>query len=261
MPLPLLLVTNDDGVDSFFLHALCAAHRPFFHVCVVAPAGEQSWVGRSFSRLRPVAVESRRLGCADEAWAVDGTPSDCVNIALGSLLHGRRPAAVISGVNIGYNITMPLCLSSGTLAGALEGAAWRLPAAAFSLELPDSEYLHAQRNKGEIGGVGRESLLCAASRAVGFTRLAIAEAGALAEAALRVHNVNFPRVCTESTPVERTVPAVVRSGSLYREVPGNPGVYRFHWDKTGASTDFADGTDAACIGRGHISHSIFEPAA
>jgi 5'-nucleotidase len=280
MSLPLLLITNDDGVDSYFLRVLAEAHRPHFHVCVAAPKHEQSWIGRAFSRLRDVRVEERKADFADEIWSVDGTPSDCVNIALGHLLGGRRPDVVISGINIGFNITMPLSLSSGTLAGAIEGAAWGIPAAAFSLELPDAEYLHAQRNKGEIAGVGRASLLCAAARAVRFTLDCAGEgnggagggvagdaanaansggdavADNAAAAAVRVHNINFPRICDAETPVERTVPADARLGVLYREEA--PGVFRFHWNKSCGDIPVPADTDAACLRRGHISHGLLD---
>jgi 5'-nucleotidase len=248
MPLPHLLVTNDDGIDSYFLRVLVEAHRPWFRVSVAAPSGEQSWIGRAFSRLRDVRVEPRAAG----EWAIDGTPSDCVNIALGCLLAADRPDAVIAGVNIGSNITMPLSLSSGTLAGAIEGAAWGLPALAYSLELPDEEYLHAQHNRGEISGAGRDSLLAAAARAALFTRARLGETAGQ----IRVHNINFPRVCAADTPDENTVPAEARLGALFREK--GAGVFRFHWNKDSNSPRFAENSDAACLRRGHISHSVLD---
>ena len=253
MSLPHLLITNDDGIDSYFLRVLAEAHRPHFRVSVAAPKGEQSWIGRAFSRLREVRVEKLSKNFADETWAVDGTPSDCVNIALGHLLAGHLPDVVISGINIGYNITMPLCLSSGTLAGALEGAAWGLPACAYSLELPDAEYLHAQRNKGDIAGISRESLHHAAAHAAQFTLKHLGEHNT---GGLRVHNINFPRLCLPDTPAEDTRPANVYLGALYRET--TPGAFHFHWNKCGDSIPVAEGTDAACLRKGHISHTVLE---
>ena len=140
---PTALLTNDDGIHAAFLHALVAACvGEGFDVVVAAPAGERSWIGRAFSRHREVAV-TEHPGLGRQAWSVDGTPSDCVNIALGHLLRSR-PDVVISGLNIGFNATMPLCLSSGTLAGATEGTAWGLPAVACSLDLeqPVFERVH-----------------------------------------------------------------------------------------------------------------------
>jgi 5'-nucleotidase len=249
---PHLLITNDDGIDSYFLRVLAEAHRPYFRVSVAAPKGEQSWIGRAFSRLREVRTEKVEKEFADAAWAVDGTPSDCVNIALGHLLADQTPDVVISGINIGYNITMPLSLSSGTLAGAIEGAAWGLPACAYSLELPDAEYLHAQRNHGDVSGLARESLHHAAARAAQFTIERIGERNN----GLLVHNINFPRHCLPDTPVAHTRPADIRLGPLYRETA--PGVFCFHWNKSSDSIPVAEGTDAACLRNGHISHTLLD---
>jgi 5'-nucleotidase len=126
---PTVLLTNDDGIGTAFLHALVAAcQTEGFAVKVAAPSGERSWIGRAFSRHREVTVTAYP-GLGDEAWSIDGTPSDCVNIALSHLLK-QKPDVVLSGLNIGFNATMPLCLSSGTIAGATEGTAWGIPAVA-----------------------------------------------------------------------------------------------------------------------------------
>jgi 5'-nucleotidase len=245
---PHVLITNDDGIDSFFLRELIESHLPHFRVSVAAPLGEQSWIGRAFSRLRDVQVARVEVeGCA--AWSVDGTPSDCVNIALGHLLP-QKPDVVISGINIGYNVSMPLSLSSGTLAGAIEGAAWGLPALAFSLDLPEWDYEHARRNHGKISGAAQESLRQAALRAADFTRAHLGET----PDAVRVHNINFPRVCTAETPVEKTVPADARLGCIYKQE--TPTAFRFHWAHK--ETDEAENSDSdiACLRRGHISHSV-----
>ncbi|MDR1816904.1 MAG: 5'/3'-nucleotidase SurE [Puniceicoccales bacterium] len=261
---PFVLATNDDGLDSLFLRELIAALAPRFRVLAAAPAREQSWVGRAFSRLRDVSVRPRDgadCGGAWRAWAVDGTPSDCVNIALGGLLPESGlppPAAVVSGINIGYNVTMPLCLSSGTLAGAIEGAAWGLPALAFSLELPDPEYIRAQRNHGAIEGLGLRSLRNAAGIAAALTAEAVATAAAPATpppAGLLVRNVNFPRMTLPDTPVEQTAPEFVRLGRLYRRADAS--TFRFKWEKREPEAPAAH-TDLACLRRGHISVSTLD---
>src|SRR5690606_38493825 len=136
------LVTNDDGIDSVFLHELVHALRNAGHeLFVVAPKHEQSWVGAAKSRNRPVHAErvdcragspdlQRRqkyqLGCP--TWIVDGTPSDAVNIAVGHLLpRGCEIDAVISGINVGLNASLGFIIASGTIAGAWEGALHGLP--------------------------------------------------------------------------------------------------------------------------------------
>ena len=116
------LVTNDDGIDSPLLAALVAALLAHGRVTVAAPRTEQSWIGKAISRHRElnVRVSTHHFGCA--AWEIDGTPADCVNLALGNLVE-QRPDMVVSGINMGSNAGLPLILASGTVGGASEGAA------------------------------------------------------------------------------------------------------------------------------------------
>lgn len=254
MSRPHVLITNDDGIDSYFLRVLVESHLAAnFQVSVAAPLSEQSWIGRAFSRHREVHV-ARVEEDGFAAWAIDGTPADCVNIALGHLLP-ERPDAVVSGINIGFNATMPLCLSSGTLAGAIEGAGWGIPALAFSLELPDDEFESIRLSHGKAVGATLESLRAAAARAADFTRAELA-AGQAADTV--VHNVNFPKICRATTPVEKTVPANLPLGSLYRRE--TPTSFCFRWHRNEAAVPRHD-TDLACLARGNISHSVLNYSA
>src|SRR3954466_13982361 len=137
-----LLVTNDDGIGSLFLHELIVALKTAGHeLYVVAPSKEQSWTGASKTRGRPVksAAVDRGFGCP--TWIVDGTPSDCVNIGIAHLL----PAAVegvVSGINVGFNCTLGFIIASGTVAGAWEGALHGLPAMAVSQDVGEETYCH-----------------------------------------------------------------------------------------------------------------------
>jgi 5'-nucleotidase len=124
----LILVTNDDGIHSPGIDALAAALRPMGEVIVVAPLTEASAIGHALTLRRPLRVETFGPG----RHAVDGTPTDCVNIALKILLDGRRPDLVASGINKGYNLGDDVTYS-GTVAGALEAALLGIPAIAVSL--------------------------------------------------------------------------------------------------------------------------------
>jgi 5'-nucleotidase len=166
---PVALLTNDDGINAAFLHALVAACvTEGFDVVVAAPSGERSWIGRAFSRHREVTLaDYPNLG--RQAWSIDGTPSDCVNIALGHLMP-VKPAVVLSGINIGFNATMPLCLSSGTLAGATEGTSWGLPAVACSLDLEQSLFEQVHRNSSVCPPALRPHLEAAGRHAARFAK-------------------------------------------------------------------------------------------
>jgi 5'-nucleotidase len=116
-----ILVTNDDGVHSEGIHALAAALEHLGEVVVAAPHLEASAIGHALTLRRPLRMEHLR----DRVYEVDGTPSDCVNIAVSQIFRGL-PDLVVSGINKGYNLGDDVTYS-GTVAGALEGALLGVP--------------------------------------------------------------------------------------------------------------------------------------
>jgi 5'-nucleotidase len=128
MPMPRILVTNDDGVRSDGIHALARALQRLGEIYVVAPHVEASAIGHALTLRRPLRVEQLE----ERVWEVDGTPTDCVNVAMTSILRGA-PAIVVSGINKGYNLGDDVTYS-GTVAGAMEGALLGVPSLAVSLE-------------------------------------------------------------------------------------------------------------------------------
>lgn len=122
-----VLLTNDDGFDAPGIAALAeAAARVFARVSVVAPEREQSAMSHALTIRRALRARPRGAG----RWSLDGTPTDCVNVALYQLLDAP-PDAVLSGVNAGYNLGDDLTYS-GTVAGALEARLLGVPSFAFS---------------------------------------------------------------------------------------------------------------------------------
>jgi len=247
--MPHVLVTNDDGIESAFLHRLVEALRGDFRVSVAAPAFEQSWIGRAISRNNDIEVIHTPSIFPEgiDAWAISGTPTDCVNIALGHLLP-ELPDLVVSGINIGYNTTETLLLSSGTVAGAIEGAFWGLPAIAFSKCVPGPLFEGIRDSKGGTEGSFAESL-----------RLAADHARAIAVETLRepppkgiVLNINFPPETRADSPIEETFPAKIQLGSLYAEF--SPGKYRFRYSD-GSLLEDHPMSDRAALERGCISRS------
>jgi 5'-nucleotidase len=125
-----ILLTNDDGVGSALLAALATQLDAVGDVDVIAPASDMTGVSRSLSLAGPIAVDEILLPDGRPAFAVGGTPVDCVRF--GSLgLAGGTPDVVISGPNYGVNLGDDVAYS-GTVAAALEAAMLGLPAAAFS---------------------------------------------------------------------------------------------------------------------------------
>jgi 5'-nucleotidase len=125
---PRILVSNDDGVRADGLAALAAAVEPLGEVWVVAPESEQSAASHALSLHRPLRI--RRL--KDRWFSIDGTPADCIYLAVHQLLKDRRPTLVVSGINHGPNLADDV-IYSGTVAAAMEGCILGFPAIAFSL--------------------------------------------------------------------------------------------------------------------------------
>jgi 5'-nucleotidase len=133
-----ILVTNDDGVHSDGIHALAGALARLGQVVVVAPHVEASAIGHALTLRRPLRMDRLR----DGVYEVDGTPTDCVNIAFTQIFHGL-PDLVVSGINKGYNLGDDVTYS-GTVAGAMEGALLGVPSLAVSLERKEPyDFLHA----------------------------------------------------------------------------------------------------------------------
>ena len=125
--MPRILVTNDDGVRSDGIYALADALRPLGDVLVVAPHVEASAIGHALTLRRPLRLETVR----DGVYEVDGTPTDCVNIAV-TKLYTSLPDLVVSGINKGFNLGDDITYS-GTVAGAMEGALLGVASIAVSL--------------------------------------------------------------------------------------------------------------------------------
>lgn len=124
---PNILVSNDDGIHAPGLAALAAALEAVGEVYVVAPDRERSAVGHALTLHRPLRVEA----VGERRFAINGTPSDCVNLGILGLLP-VRPEIVVAGVNAGSNLGDDVTYS-GTVSAAMEGSLLGVPAVAVSL--------------------------------------------------------------------------------------------------------------------------------
>ncbi len=185
---PLILATNDDGINSNFLIRLVEALSKECEVFTCAPDGERSWIGHAITRHQTLTPKKVKKYPGKVAYSLNGTPADCVNLAVGNLLD-REPDVVISGINLGYNVTMPMILSSGTVGGAMEGALLGLRAMAVSLALPNEEFDPIRESGGKVNGEMAKVLDAAAESAAKYAQTL---ATLPVPDGLTVHNLNYP---------------------------------------------------------------------
>jgi len=127
-----ILVTNDDGIDAPGILALVLAMKKLGKVIVAAPDRQQSAVGHALTVSKPLRITKYKgFGKEVEGYAINGTPSDCVKLAISAIL-GKKPDLVISGINHGQNTSVNI-LYSGTVSAATEGMLLGVPSIAVSL--------------------------------------------------------------------------------------------------------------------------------
>ncbi len=178
-----ILLTNDDGIYAPGLAAMERELRLLGDVTVVAPATEQSGVGHSITFLSPLICKEVFEGEVRRGWAVEGSPADCVKIAVCELCPDR-PTLVVSGINHGLNAGINV-LYSGTVAAAIEGAFFNITSVAVSLEYDE----HAHFDRAAI-----------------IAREVIQQILARNEGASMLYNLNIPTLATERPSQLRIVP-------------------------------------------------------
>ena len=129
----LILVTNDDGVYAPGILALAEALREVGKVVVAAPDRERSAASHSLTLNRPLRIDELET----DRYSIDGTPTDCVHLAVNVILQGQKPDLLVSGINRGGNMGQDVTYS-GTVWAALEGNLMEIPS--FSISLADDRY-------------------------------------------------------------------------------------------------------------------------
>ena len=224
---PRILVTNDDGILSPGLAALATAlHEELGEVTVVAPDREQSAVSHALTIRHPLRIHQRDEGW----WAVEGTPTDCVYLAIFQILE-EKPDLVVSGINNGYNLGDDVTYS-GTVAGALEGRLLGVPSVAVSTE--------AGRSTDELADAARIAALLARKAH---------ENGIPVDGLV---NVNIPPT-PKGYRITRQGKRAYRSGLVTRQDPKGQD---YHWIGLVDAKWVEDpGADHACIEEGYVSVS------
>jgi 5'-nucleotidase len=148
-----ILVSNDDGVYASGLQAAAKSVQGLGQVVVAAPSGQMSGVGRSVSVFEPLRYAEVNLN-GFQAYAVTGTPVDSVIIGIFAIMKGELPDLVVSGINVGENISTDTVTTSGTIGAALEAASYGVPAIAASIQVVDQgdkfDMHHGEKHNFEV---------------------------------------------------------------------------------------------------------------
>ncbi|MGD2168998.1 MAG: 5'/3'-nucleotidase SurE [Chlamydiota bacterium] len=137
---PTILLTNDDGIYAPGLRSLYESVKDFGEVSIIAPTSEKSGSGLGQSLNKPLKIHEIPWDGSAKAWAINGTPTDCMKLGFNVLLK-QKPDIVLSGINRGSNAGRNI-LYSGTVGGVIEGVHKDVPGIAFSCydyELPNYE--------------------------------------------------------------------------------------------------------------------------
>ena len=223
-----ILVSNDDGIHSEGLHALEEALRTIGEVYTVAPDRERNAVSHALTLHRPLRIDE----IAPRRFAVNGTPTDCINLAVKGFLE-VRPDLVVSGINKGPNLGDDVTYS-GTVAAAMEGALLGIPSIAVSVASMSSVY--------QFGPAAEFATALAAH---------VAAQGLPPKTLL---NVNTPNLTRHELKGYRFTHQGKRRYNEKLEICPNPRGKQYYWiggDDLGF--DQEDGTDCAAIHEGFIS--------
>jgi 5'-nucleotidase len=227
-----ILLTNDDGIQSEGLFALRAALSPDHDVTVIAPDRNWSISGHNRTMDRPLRVFEVKLSDGSPAFSTDGTPSDCVALAVLGLLD-QPPELVISGINHGNTLGDDITYS-GTVAAAMEGIISEIPSVAVSMNTrPDWPV--------EMGA--------------GFIKRLVAEISKHSLAKDILLNVNIPNIPEDQI---RGVQITRLGRRIYKDeliVRTDPRGNKYYWigGETPPTHPRVDGTDVTAIDDGYVS--------
>jgi 5'-nucleotidase len=227
-----ILLTNDDGIFADGIYALFCEMKQLGEVIAIAPASEQSAVGHAITLWNPLRINQVNRHGEFFGYAVNGTPADCVKLAVHAIMD-ERPDVIVSGINLGANIGTAV-IYSGTVSGATEGAILGIPSIAISLATfsnPD---------------------FSAAAKFARKLTSTVVEKGGLPQGILL--NVNVPAVAeSEIVGVEITRNSESRFEDIF-EKRLDPRKRVYYWSAGVEQTyDLREGTDSAALRANKIS--------
>jgi len=231
-----ILVTNDDGVSSPGLWALNDSLQAIGETVVVSPDSPRSATGMSLTFHKPLRlkqVHNRKR----HAYAVSGNTADCVFLGIIEVFKHELPSLVVSGINLGDNLTSQLVFASSTVAGAIQGAVMGAPAIAFSLSLPEDRE------------VTRDELTAKLSIASSHVRrIAKWVLDNKLPSGIDCLNINFPFDISEQTRARVTTLGLRKYNDqvVKRNDPGGR-PYFWQWGTIKDGREFLEGTDIHAV--------------
>lgn len=132
MQKPLILISNDDGINAYGIRHLVELMKTLGEVVVIAPDSPQSGMGHAITIGNTLRLTESHIFDGVKAYECTGTPADCVKLAKGFALKDRKPDLLVSGINHGSNTSISV-IYSGTMSAALEGAIEDIPSIGFSV--------------------------------------------------------------------------------------------------------------------------------
>jgi 5'-nucleotidase len=142
---PLILITNDDGVNALGINQLISSIRSLGEIVVIAPDGARSGMSSAITAAQPIRLNLVKKEENLTIYSCSGTPVDCVKLGINEVLE-RKPDLLLSGVNHGSNAAICV-LYSGTIGATFEGCVWGIPSIGVSLcdHLPDADFTQAAK--------------------------------------------------------------------------------------------------------------------
>ncbi len=236
-----ILITNDDGVNSSGLLAAYEAVKGLGEVTIVAPASQQSAVGRSMTLFEPLRLLKLSVN-GTTAYSVSGTPTDAVIIGMFVAME-EKPDLVISGINIGENLSTEAATTSGTIGAALEAAGQGVPAIAASIRVDDEGDKFADMNLKRDYSVAVDVV----------RKLARCVLDGKLPKSVDVLNVNVPSGATKNTAIVVTRLARKMYNTLVHH-RHDPRGRSYYWIDGTVINDAEEGTDLhAVVKKGQIS--------
>lgn len=237
-----ILLTNDDGVYSAGISAAYNSIKDLGDVTIAAPAVQQSGVGRSISLFEPLRITKANIDGV-KAYSIGGTPTDSVILGIFKLMD-EKPDLLLSGFNIGENISTDTVTTSGTIGAALEGASYGIPAIAASIQVTDEglkfDDLRDYQHDFEVG-----------KNIINRIAKKVIQQGLPDNVDLL--NVNIPHMAEDDTEIEITQLAR-KFFTMSIEERYDPRGRAYYWIAGDHINDDKEGSDVhAVVHNGHIS--------